>query len=360
MSLNEKQILETAKEIKDGIESTETLKELLGGDKLDNIFDLSTQEAIFDNIINNGKLHNLITDGNGLDILDGLLNNQINGNMSNFYMIKPEYILQLSPEQQKNMADSISNGRQDLSLSLQNLWSRGIRTEACTTKSSDNISMVQLNIKESEIEKQYIVQRLYEQNDIKGNAFYNYETKEFSINLTGDNLYNYLQDGNFPESQTSKENIFESAIKDSLELEEEIYSYYSPNDSGATDVRNIILAERKSLEEISRGMENYKNQISNSKSNLPAKQNILSKFINKMMAKFLKKNQNYKLKENDNTEQAENSDENYQKSNAEKDSWEIDPLYKEIINKNIVKIAEQHNQNPKTTDSTLYYSDKGE
>jgi hypothetical protein len=79
-----------------------------------------------------------------------------------------------------------------------------------------------------------------------------------------------------------------------------------------------------------------------------------------MMAKFLKKNQNYKLKGNDNTEQAENSDESYQKSNAQKnaqkDSLEIDPLDKEIINKKTKKIVdsylkkeEKHKQNPKTT-----------
>lgn len=54
----------------------------------------------------------------GLDILDGLLNNQVSSNLSDFYMIKPDYILQLPPERQRNMANSISGGRQDLSLAL--------------------------------------------------------------------------------------------------------------------------------------------------------------------------------------------------------------------------------------------------
>lgn len=66
MSLDEKQIIETAEKIKNGIVPKESLKELLGGERLDNIFDSKTQQAIFDNIINNGKLHNMTPNGNGL------------------------------------------------------------------------------------------------------------------------------------------------------------------------------------------------------------------------------------------------------------------------------------------------------
>lgn len=124
MSLDEKQIIETAEKIKNGIVPKEALKELLGGERLDNIFDSKTQQAIFDNIINNGKLHNMTPNGNGLGILNGLLNNQVSSNLSDFYMIKPDYILQLPLEQQRNMANSISGGKQDLLLALQNLWSK--------------------------------------------------------------------------------------------------------------------------------------------------------------------------------------------------------------------------------------------
>ena len=243
MSLDEKQIIETAEKIKNGIVPKEALKELLGGERLDNIFDSKTQQAIFDNIINNGKLHNMTPNGNGLGILDGLLNNQVSSNLSDFYMIKPDYILQLPLEQQRNMANSISGGRQDLSLALQNLWSKGIRTEACTTKSSDNIPMLQLNIKESEIEKQDIVQQLYEQSDINGNAFYDYQAKDFHINLSGNNLYNYLQDGNIPPSQNEKSNIFEDSIRDSLQFAEEMYTSYSQNGMDTTELRKEILSE---------------------------------------------------------------------------------------------------------------------
>lgn len=263
MNLNEKQILETAERVKNGTAPKEELKELLGGERLNDIFDSKTQEAIFDNIINNGKLHNMISSGNGLDILESLLNNQVSSNLSDFYMIKPEYILQLPQEQQRNMADSISGGRQDLSLALQNLWSKGIRTEACTTKSSDNIPMLQLNIKENEVEKQDIIQQLYEQSDIRGSAFYDYQAKDFHINLEGNNLYNYLQDGNIPLSQTEKTNIFEASIKDSLQFSEEMYTSYSQNGIDTTELRKEIISERKSLQEISNRIEHSKkeNQI---------------------------------------------------------------------------------------------------
>lgn len=197
----------------------------------------------------------MTSSGNGLDILEGLLNNQVSSNLSDFYMIKPEYILQLPQEQQRNMADSISGGRQDLSLALQNLWSKGIRTEACTTKSSDNIPMLQMNIKENEVEKQDIIQQLYEQGDIRGNAFYNNEAKDFKVSLEGNNLYNYLQDGNIPLPQTEKANIFEASIKDSLQFLEEMYASYSQNGIDTTEVRKEIISTRKSLQEISNRIE---------------------------------------------------------------------------------------------------------
>ena len=260
MNLDVKQIIETAEKAKKGIVPKEALKELLGGERLDDIFDSRTQQAIFDNIIINGKLHNLLPNGNGLDILEGLLNNQVNNNLSDFYMIKPDYMLQLSPEQQRNMANSISGGRQDLSLTLQNLWSRGIRTEACTTKNSDNIPMLQLNIKESETEKQNIVQQLYEQIDINGEALYDYQAKDFRINLSGNNLYDYLQDGNIPPSQIEKANIFVDAIKESLQIFESEYTILSQNGRDTAEVGKEILSHRKSIEDISIRMENYKKQ----------------------------------------------------------------------------------------------------
>ena len=370
MSLDEKQILETAEKIKNGILPKETLKELLGGERLDDIFDSKTQQAIFDNIIDNGKLHNMTFNGNGLDILDGLLNNRVSSNLSDFYMIKPDYILQLPPEQQRNMANSISGGRQDLSLTLQNLWGKGIRTEACTTKSVDNIPMLQLNIKESEIEKQDIIQQLYEQSDINGNAFYDYQNKDFHINLSGNNLYNYLQDGNIPQSQIGKTNIFEDSIKDSLQFAEEMYTYYSQNGMDTTELRREILSERKSLEEFRNRIENSKKQSkmveqeqydstiqpTNNETNLPARQNRFSRFFNQIRSRFARQNYNTntnsqrrnpfsrrKQEESqyDNKNTPEQQTFQPKQKSQEKKSWELEPEEKARIQRETAEIAKK-------------------
>lgn len=359
MSLDEKQIIETAEKIKNGIVPREALKELLGGERLDDIFDSKTQQAIFDNIINNGKLHNMTSNGNGLDILDGLLNNQVSSNLSDFYMIKPNYILQLPLEQQRNMANSISGGRQDLSLALQNLWSKGIRTEACTTKSSDNIPMLQLNIKESEIEKQDIVQQLYEQSDINGNAFYDYQAKDFHINLSGNNLYDYLQDCNIPLSQIKKVNIFEDSIKESLQFAEEMYSSYSQNGMDTAELRREILSERKSLQEIGnrikaskeqgQRIEQYNNTFQNqtTQANLPASQNRLSKFFSQIRSKFAKQN-SHNTQSNgaftDSLQQNEYRVQQNQTKQKKKKSWELEPEEKARIQKETVQIAQKHRE----------------
>lgn len=361
MSLAEKQIIETAEKIKNGIVPKETLKKLLGGERLDDIFDLRTQQAIFDNIINNGKLHNMTPNGNGLDILDGLLNNQVSSNLSDFYMIKPDYILQLPSEQQRNMANSISGGRQDLSLALQNLWSKGIRTEACTTKSSDNIPMLQLNIKESEIEKQDIIQQLYEQSDINVNAFYDYQAKAFHINLSGNNLYNYLQDCNIPPSQIEKANIFEDSIKESLQFAEEMYTSYSQNGIDTAELRREILSKRKSLQEIDNriktskeqgqgtGQEQYNDIFRNQTTqiNLPARQNRFSKFFSSIRAKFAKQNSHNTQRDDtftDNLQQNEYREQQNQMKQKEKKSWELEPDEKARIQKETAQIAQKHRE----------------
>ncbi len=190
----------------------------------------------------------MVQDGNGLDILEGLVNNKIKGDLSNFYMINPEYILQLSPEEQKNMADCISNGRQDLSKALQSMWDKGIRTEACTTKSSDNIPMLQLNIKANELEKQEIIQQLYEQEGIEAAGYFQgYGENAFLVNLSGDKLYDYLQGDNIPAAQIEKGNIFESAMKENLQFCKEMHESYVKNDMDTKEVDEEIMRSEKWL-----------------------------------------------------------------------------------------------------------------
>lgn len=49
-----------------------------------------------------------------VEFIENLLDGRIRGTLTDFYSIKPEFILSLSLEEQKNMADSISGGREDL------------------------------------------------------------------------------------------------------------------------------------------------------------------------------------------------------------------------------------------------------
>ena len=170
MKLDEKAILDLVSKIKNDLKTKtfpksmsgpiydsetqsdmDNLKEMLGGDRLYDIFDSMTVNSLLEVVIETGTVHDCIPDGKGFDILEGLLNNQIIGNLSDFYMIKSDYILGLPPEQRKNMAESIADGRQDLLVVLPKLWDRGIRTEACTTKDYDNLPMIQMRIKRNEI-----------------------------------------------------------------------------------------------------------------------------------------------------------------------------------------------------------------
>lgn len=347
-------VIEVTKGIRNGTCSKMNLKAVLGGEKLDEIFDQRTQEALFDNIINNGKIHNMIQSGSGLDTLEGLLNHQVNSNLSDFYMINPDYILQLPPEQQRNMADSISGGRQDLSLALQNLWSRGIRTEACTTKSSDYIPMLQLSVKENEIISQDIIQQLYEQIDISGIAFYDYQARDFHINLEGNNLYNYLQGQDIPISQTAKNSIFEEALKDSLQFAEEMYESYSQNGIDTSELEQQILSERRCLQEISN-----RNRM---------KQSKFFKFFSQIRSRFSRQNQSRNTQRKKRNIQHNKSKYNQQQSHVyetqtkENNPWELKPEEKTRMQKEIAEIAkkrgeleEEQKQHPTQTSQQSEY-----
>ena len=221
--------------------------------------------------------------------------------------------------------------------------------------------MLQLNIKESEIEKQDIVQQLYEQSDINGNAFYDYQAKDFHINLSGNNLYNYLQDGNIPPSQNEKSNIFEDSIKDSLQFAEEMYTSYSQNGMDTTELRREILSERKSLQEIGNrieaskeqgkmtGQELYNNTFQNqtTQTNLPARQNRFSKFFSQIRARFSRKSRQNTQRDDtltDNLQQNEYREQQNQKKQKEKKSWELKPNEKARIQKETEQIAQKHRE----------------
>ena len=337
MVLDRITILKTIEDIKMGIQTREDLKELLGGEILDNIFDQNTQNALLDSFINNGKIHSMNQGGTGLDTLEGLLNNQIRGDLSNFYMIKPDYILQLPLQEQKNMADSISSGNEDLSLALQKLWSQGIRTEACATRLSDNTPMVQLRVGLDEIENQNMIQQLYNQQAIEGRAFFDYEQKSFQINLSGENLYHYIQDIQAKQLEItaeSKDDIFEGSIKDGLEFSEEIYKYYLESGANTTEIENQILVQKESLqylkdrEKRDNGLEQY-NETINQQETLANKKSFFDRFKSKNIG-------------NDSMtqiEQVPENDKTVKQNETKRPPWELDPEEKARIDERTSKVV---------------------
>ena len=237
--IDKQKILKVAEDVKKGNKNKAELEEMLGGKKLNEIFDDTTKEAILTSIIDNGTIHKMIEDEGGFDILQGLLNNKIVGNMSDFYMIKPSYILALSSVEKRNMANSISANNQQTAQMLMELWDRGIKTEACTTKEKDNIQMVQVNIDALDFENQDYVQSIFNIEDIRENAFYNCEYENFKINLYGKNLYEYIVKEQLSNNH-NKENIFENAVKETIEFLNEILASYNKHGIDSSEQRKNL------------------------------------------------------------------------------------------------------------------------
>lgn len=254
MKLNRNKIFEIVSRIKMGETSNEELIEALGGKKLYEIFDENTIEGILRNIIDNGRLHKLMKeiDGDGLGVLEGLLNKRIIGDLSDFYIIKSDYILNLTPEERKNMAQCIcgSGDQKELVGVLQVLWDKGIATEACTTRKNNNEQMIQLKIKANDLETQQMIQQIYQCKDISADVFYYSGDETFDVRVYGDNLYDYIL-GNIGLSiSDKKDNIFEEAIKNELELLTEMYDSYLRDDIDTTKVNINILKTRRKLIEL--------------------------------------------------------------------------------------------------------------
>lgn len=133
MELNEKAILEEAQRLaKEGKYASDELFKLLGGEELYVFFDEMAVNALMKNLVEKNKIHTLHEgDTTGIDIISGLLNKNITGNMEAFYSINPEYVFMLDEEQQANLAKSFTDGNKDLEELLKKVWSRGIKTHAC-------------------------------------------------------------------------------------------------------------------------------------------------------------------------------------------------------------------------------------
>ena len=130
-SLDKEKILAEVKKIQAGKEDQSELKELIGGKELEEVFDEQTISKLQDVLIRTNKVHDLLEEQESFDVLEGLLNKRITGNLGKFYNIKPEYILSLEPEEQAKLAHTFAEGEPDLEELLKKLWSQNIKTNAC-------------------------------------------------------------------------------------------------------------------------------------------------------------------------------------------------------------------------------------
>lgn len=156
IKLDEEAILKKVDEIRAEKADAKELLALIGGDELEKIFEKYSIEAIIDTLIQEKKTHSLYEDDeNGLTELEGLLNKKITGKLGKFYMMKPEYIISLPPEEQEHMAESISEGNIDLKNALMTLWKNGIETKACggvrTKEEETPYIYVNVSLKNSDI-----------------------------------------------------------------------------------------------------------------------------------------------------------------------------------------------------------------
>lgn len=131
VSLDKEKILAEVKKIQEGKEDQSELKELIGGKELEEVFDEQTISKLQDVLIRTNKVHDLLEEQESFDVLEGLLNKRITGNLGKFYNIKPEYILGLEPQEQAKLAHTFAEGEPDLEELLKKLWSQNIKTNAC-------------------------------------------------------------------------------------------------------------------------------------------------------------------------------------------------------------------------------------
>lgn len=143
IKLNREKIIEAAQKVnnpqKDDISD---VIELLGADKLKEIFDEEqTIRSMVENLKTSGKIHPYdMENRDGFEVLEGLLNEKVIGDLGSFFDIKPKYILKLPLKQQEILADTFSEGKEYLREVLISLWQNGIPTTACGNRNVSNIN----------------------------------------------------------------------------------------------------------------------------------------------------------------------------------------------------------------------------
>lgn len=236
------------KKIKEGKENRDNLKALLGGKELEEVFDEQTITKLQENLVETNKVHKLLEEQEGFEVLEGLLNKKITGNLGKFYNIKPEYILGLEPEEQSKLAHTFAEGEPELEELLKKLWSEKIRTNACAGEKDE--AYLYVTFPKNDINN---ISRMEEvsQNTKAKVDITTYED-DISITLYGKkpDLYKDLL------SEFDKEvvpNEFISKLMTSLEFEKEIVEARTRVESGGEytedEVEEIVTNTAKELDE---------------------------------------------------------------------------------------------------------------
>ena len=246
--LDKEKIFAEIKKIREGKEKRDDLKALLGGKELEEVFDEQTITKLQETLVETNKVHKLLEEQEGFDVLEGLLNKRITGNLGKFYNIKPEYILGLDAEEQSKLAHTFAEGEPELEELLKKLWSEKIRTNACAGEKDE--AYLYVTFPKSDINN---ISRMAEvsQNTKAKVDITTYED-DISITLYGKkaDLYKELL------SEFDKEvvpNEFMSKLMTSLEFEKEIVEARTRVESGGeyteSEVEEIVTNTAKELDE---------------------------------------------------------------------------------------------------------------
>lgn len=247
VSLDKEKILAEVKKIKEGKEDRSKLKELIGGEELEEIFDEQTISKLQDMLIRTNKVHDLLEEQEGFDILEGLLNKRITGNLGKFYNIKPEYILSLKPEEQAKLAHNFSEGEPVLEELLKKLWSQNIKTNACAGE-KDN-AYLYVTFSKSDINNISRMEEVSSKEETDVDITTYKDSNFYKLYMERDQIYikNLLAEF----SKEDKPNQFIKELMDSLAFEREVAEATVRNNStgkySEEEVEEIIANTAKEL-----------------------------------------------------------------------------------------------------------------
>ena len=220
MKIDRVKVLEAIKKYNvDSLEMPE-LKEALGGDALENVFDNQTCKSVCESFIRCGRMHEELPEEaeDGIDLLESLLNQKITGSLEKFYNVKPEYIASLPEEEQIKIAKAFSGNQEYLPELLVTLWNKNIPTIACGGES--NYQYVLMEIPYENVES--IAEVLKIIHETKSNSDINFDTNGVRINVStlDDNLYSqFLEEmqKDVPKEKLDFYMNIASSVKDGIE-----------------------------------------------------------------------------------------------------------------------------------------------